>query len=96
MAGLEGPDRDREPIVAKELNLIKRFLRIEARRCETPVKVSQEIAGFTVQRPDVQPREDAMADCGFRPAAEQLANLEGFETWSQICLRALSAQNYFA
>ncbi len=46
---------------------------------------------FTVQRPDVQPREAEMLDCGFRPIAEQLADLEGFETWSQICLRALSA-----
>ncbi len=44
---------------------------------------------FDVETPDVEPREDEIIETGFRPVSEMLADLEGFETWSQICLRAL-------
>jgi predicted NUDIX family phosphoesterase len=42
-----------------------------------------------VAEPRVQPREIDIIEAGFRPIPEMLANLDGFETWSQICLRAL-------
>lgn len=42
-----------------------------------------------IERPAVRPREEDILDAGFRPVSELLANLEGFETWSQIALRAL-------
>lgn len=42
-----------------------------------------------VERPAVQPREDEILDAGFRPIPELLANIDRFETWSQICLKAL-------
>jgi predicted NUDIX family phosphoesterase len=42
-----------------------------------------------VDRPQVRPREADILDCGFRPAHELLRELDGFESWSQICLRAL-------
>lgn len=44
---------------------------------------------FDVERPAVQPRESEIIECGFRPVEEMLADLSGFETWSQICLKAL-------
>ena len=44
---------------------------------------------FDVERPQIEPRESDIADSGFKPVAELLADLSGFETWSQICLRAL-------
>lgn len=44
---------------------------------------------FDVERPAVQPRESEIVECGFRPIDEMLADLSGFETWSQICLKAL-------
>jgi predicted NUDIX family phosphoesterase len=46
---------------------------------------------FDVERPAVQPRESDIAEAGFRPVAELLAELDRFETWSQICLKALFA-----
>lgn len=45
----------------------------------------------TVERPAVQPREPDILDAGFRPINELLANLDRFESWSQICLKALFA-----
>jgi predicted NUDIX family phosphoesterase len=42
-----------------------------------------------VDEPCVAPREADIIEAGFRPARELLADLAGFETWSQICLRAL-------
>lgn len=42
-----------------------------------------------VDEPDVRPRESEIIECGFRPVDELLADLSGFETWSQICLKAL-------
>ncbi len=47
---------------------------------------------FDVKRPDVRPREADIIESGFRPVDEILADLEGFETWSQICMRALFAR----
>jgi len=42
-----------------------------------------------VERPDVRGAEDDILDAGFRPVAEILANLDRFESWSQIVVRAL-------
>jgi predicted NUDIX family phosphoesterase len=47
---------------------------------------------FDVDTPDVEPREDEIIETGFRPVRELLEDLEGFESWSQICLRALFGQ----
>jgi predicted NUDIX family phosphoesterase len=42
-----------------------------------------------VESPDVRPRETEIIDAGFHPVTELLADLEGFESWSRICLQAL-------
>jgi predicted NUDIX family phosphoesterase len=42
-----------------------------------------------VERPAVAPREHDILDAGFRPIDEILAQLDGFESWSQIVVRAL-------
>jgi predicted NUDIX family phosphoesterase len=44
---------------------------------------------FEVEQPAVEPREPDLIETGFRPVEELLANLDGFETWSQITLAAL-------
>ena len=44
---------------------------------------------FDVVAPRVQPREQDLLDAGFRPVSELLADLDGFESWSRICLQAL-------
>jgi predicted NUDIX family phosphoesterase len=44
-----------------------------------------------VERPAVQPRESEIIEAGFRPVAELLADQARFESWSQICLKALFA-----
>ena len=44
---------------------------------------------FDVTEPAVSPNEEDIAAAGFRPVAELLDELDGFETWSQICLKAL-------
>ena len=44
---------------------------------------------FDVERPAVKPRESEIIECGFRPVGEILADLDGFETWSQICMKAI-------
>jgi predicted NUDIX family phosphoesterase len=46
---------------------------------------------FDVERPAVRPREEDILEAGFRPVGELLADLSRFETWSQICLKALFA-----
>ena len=46
---------------------------------------------FDVERPDVQSREDEIREAGFRPVAELMGQLDQFESWSEICLRALFA-----
>ncbi len=44
---------------------------------------------FDVERPAVEPREVDILESGFRPVDEILAELPTFETWSQLCMRAL-------
>ena len=44
---------------------------------------------FEVETPKVQPSETEIIDCGFRPVEDILADLDGFETWSQICMKAI-------
>ena len=44
---------------------------------------------FDVERPAVRPREADLLESGFEPVDRLLADVSGFETWSQICLRAL-------
>jgi predicted NUDIX family phosphoesterase len=44
---------------------------------------------FDVQRPAVRPRETEIIECGFRSVETILADMAGFETWSEICMRAL-------
>ena len=44
---------------------------------------------FDVEKPLVQPRETDIIETGFRPVEEILADMTGFETWSQICVKAL-------
>jgi predicted NUDIX family phosphoesterase len=46
-----------------------------------------------VEQPAVQPRETEIIDAGFRPLDELLADINRFETWSQICLKALFGAN---
>ncbi len=42
-----------------------------------------------LEQPAVTPREADILDAGFLPVEELLADLSGFETWSQYCLQAL-------
>lgn len=42
-----------------------------------------------VESPRVTPRESELVDAGFRPLGTLIAELPQFETWSQICLKAL-------
>lgn len=44
---------------------------------------------FDLQTPELKPREASMIDSGFRSPSEILKNLDDYETWSQICLKAL-------
>ncbi|MCL4190124.1 MAG: phosphoesterase [Thermoguttaceae bacterium] len=44
---------------------------------------------FDVERPDVCPRESEIIECAFRPIEDILADLTDFESWSEICLKAL-------
>ena len=44
---------------------------------------------FDVERPAVQPREDEIREAGFRPVNELMGELDQFESWSEICLKAL-------
>lgn len=44
-----------------------------------------------VEAPHVSARESEIIESGFRPLAEILDELDHFETWSQICVRALFA-----
>ncbi len=58
---------------------------------ETPVgKVHLGVVHlFDVEKPGITPREAEIIAAGFRPREEILEDLETFETWSQICMRAL-------
>lgn len=44
---------------------------------------------FTVEQPKISAREDEIIESGFRPVAELLEEIDGFETWSQICLKSV-------
>jgi predicted NUDIX family phosphoesterase len=44
---------------------------------------------FDLLQPAVRPREADIIESGFRPVDQLLADLSRFESWSQICLRAL-------
>jgi len=44
---------------------------------------------FDCRRPAVYPREDDIIESGFRKVRAILADMSGFETWSQICMQAL-------
>ncbi len=44
---------------------------------------------FLVEQPNVKSRETEIEDAGFVPLTEIMADLEGFETWSKICLTSL-------
>ena len=44
---------------------------------------------FDVERPAVKPRESEIIECGFRRVGEILKDLDGFETWSRICMKAI-------
>jgi len=46
---------------------------------------------FDVEQPAVTAREDDIANAGFLPVAQIIAGSDKFETWSQICLKALFA-----
>lgn len=46
---------------------------------------------FDVETMEVHPREPEIMDAAFRPAADLLKNLDGFESWSRICLEELFA-----
>ena len=47
---------------------------------------------FEVETPDVEPRESEILEAGFQRVDQLLADLSRFESWSQICLKALFAQ----
>ena len=47
---------------------------------------------FDVETQDVAPREAEIANSGFEAVELLLADLDGFETWSAICLEALFGQ----
>ncbi len=44
---------------------------------------------FDVEKPEVAPREAEIMNARFRPVDELLQSLDGFESWSRICLEAL-------
>ena len=44
---------------------------------------------FTVKEPVVRSRETEIAEAGFVPVSEALADLDGYETWSQIAIKSL-------
>ena len=49
---------------------------------------------FDVASPAIAPREPDIAEPGFVPVEEILADLSSFETWSQICLQALFGRTW--
>lgn len=42
-----------------------------------------------VETPQITPREEDLAEAGFRPVRQVLADLDRYESWSQIVVRAL-------
>ncbi len=48
--------------------------------------ISASSTSSRLDRPEVRPREDGLADCAFLPLDQVAALRSEFETWSQICL----------
>ncbi len=46
---------------------------------------------FDLESPQISPRETSMIEAGFAPPEQLLRELDEFETWSRICLKALFA-----
>jgi predicted NUDIX family phosphoesterase len=44
---------------------------------------------YDLERPEVRPREEGLAEAGFVPLAALRRGRDAFETWSQICIDAL-------
>lgn len=44
---------------------------------------------FDVEEPRVRAKEDDIANAGFAPVTQLIQELDQFETWSSICLKAL-------
>ena len=44
---------------------------------------------FDLKEPKLRSNEPDLIECGFVPVSELLQNLDGFESWSSICLTAL-------
>lgn len=44
---------------------------------------------FTVDSTEIRAREEAISDAGFLPIEEVMADLDLYETWSQLCLKGL-------
>jgi predicted NUDIX family phosphoesterase len=44
---------------------------------------------YELDRPNVAPKEDSIAEPGFVPVARLRDEWDRFETWSQICIDAL-------
>ncbi len=47
---------------------------------------------FDLDQPQVLPREESMIDAGFAPLSQLVEEIDGFETWSQICLKFLAGE----
>ena len=45
---------------------------------------------FDLDEPQVRPLEESMVDAGFAPLSQLVAEIDSFETWSQICLKFLT------
>lgn len=48
---------------------------------------------FDVESSEVRPRESEIVDAGFENVDQLLANTDGFESWSRICLESLFAKS---
>jgi predicted NUDIX family phosphoesterase len=48
---------------------------------------------YELEMPEVQPREEGLAEPGFVPIADLTGLRDQFETWSQICIDALLARS---
>ncbi|NLY01829.1 MAG: phosphoesterase [Rhodopirellula sp.] len=97
-AGADGKSKPYEEGMRRELEEEVAIGSPYAARCVGLINDDQSDVGrvhlgvvhlFDLERPEVEPREDDILECGFRPVDEMLGDLSAFETWSEICLRAL-------
>lgn len=87
---LEGMRRELEEEVILETTYTKRCVGLINDDLTEVGKVHLGLVHlFDLDEPNVRPRETDIAECSFRPVEEVLADMDGFETWSQICMRAL-------